>query len=79
MTSAAILIKKGATRLVAPGFGDESGADLDADDLFALVMPALGAGAVALVAQMIALRTVVQLRRVELAVASPALADAALG
>jgi|TARA_B110000467_G_scaffold107527_1_gene97875 hypothetical protein len=79
MTSAAILIKKARLGWLRPEFGDESGADLDADDLFALVMPALGAGAVALVAQMIALRTVVQLRRVELAVACPALADAALG
>jgi len=79
MTSAAILIKKARPGWLRPGFGDESGADLDADDLFALVMPALGAGAVALVAQMIALRTVVQLRWVELAVAGPALTDAALG
>ena len=80
MTSAAILIKqKTRPGWLRPGFGDESGADLDADDLFALVMPALRAGAVALVAQMIALRAVVQLRRVELAVAGPALADTALG
>ena len=79
MTSAAILMKKARLGWLRPEFGDESGADLDADDLFSLVMPALGAGAVALVAQMIALRTVIQLRRVELAVACPALANAALG
>jgi hypothetical protein len=80
MTSAAILIKhKARPGRLRPRFGDESGADLDADDLFALIVTALGAGAVALVAQMIALRTVVQLRRVELAVAGPALTDAALG
>jgi len=80
MTSAAILIKqKARPGWLRPAFGDESGADLDADDLFALVVPALGAGAVALVAQMITLRTVVQLRRVKLAVAGPALADAAFG
>ena len=80
MTSAAILIKhKARPGRLRPRFGDESGADLDADDLFALVMPALGASAVALVAQMIALRTVVQLRRVELAIAGPAFTDAALG
>ena len=42
-----------------PGFGNESGADFDADDLFALVMSTLRAGAVALVAQMVALRAVV--------------------
>ena len=79
MTSAAILIKKARLGWLRPEFGDESGADLDADDLFALVMPAFGAGAMALVAQIIALRTVVQLRSVEFAIAGPALADAALG
>jgi len=31
------------------GFVDGSGADLDADDLFTLVMAAFGAGAVALI------------------------------
>jgi len=80
MTSAAILMKKQTLPgWLRPGFGNESGADFDADDLFALVMSALRAGAVALVAQMVALRAVVQLRRVELAVAGTALSDAALG
>tara|TARA_B100001013_G_scaffold31340_1_gene17038 strand:+ start:679 stop:918 length:240 start_codon:yes stop_codon:yes gene_type:complete len=79
MTSAAILMKK-RTRpgWLRPGFGNKSGADLDVDDLFALVMSALWAGAVALVAQMVALRAVVQLRCVELAVAGTAFSDAAL-
>ena len=80
ITSAAILItiqaRAGRPR---PGIGDGLGADLDADDLFALVMAAFRAGAVALVAEMIALRAVVQLRRAELAIAGTALSDAALG
>ena len=80
ITSAAILItiqaRAGRPR---PEIGDGLGADLDADDLFALVMAAFRAGAVALVAEMIALRAVVQLRRAELAIAGTALSDAALG
>ena len=80
LTSAAILMKKQTLPgWLRPEFGNESGADFDADDLFALVMSALRAGAVALVAQMVALWAVVQLRRVELAVAGTALSDAALG
>jgi hypothetical protein len=80
MTSAAILIRILArpSRLRS-GFGNKSGADLDADDLFALVIATLRAGSVALVAQMVALRAVIQLRRVKLAVAGAALSDAALG
>ena len=78
MTSAAILIKqKARPGWLRPGLGDESGADLD--DFFTLVMPAIRAGAVALVATLPALRAVVQLRCLEFAIAGPALSHAALG
>ena len=61
------------------GLENESGADLDVEDLFALVVAALRACTMALVAQMVALRAVVQLRCLELAVTGPTFTDAALG
>ena len=61
------------------GEKEELSADLDGDYLSSVVVPAFGAGAVRLVTEVVTLRAVVQLRRLQGNVLRAALAHAALG